>query len=455
MISISIPVYAATSNVKVKLYKVMDHPTDYWLVEEEKELQVTNGAVARAVINEIIKEENHNKYLIPEGTKLLSLNLKNGLLTIDFSKEFQTTNLGHGYENLMVYTLINSLTEFSTIDRIQFWIEGKIVESLPHIYIKDPLERNESIIADVKNRTVKLYGIPEPNIDGYIYSYNTDITIINNAIAKSIIEKMIEEKDKNHIPMRTQLLSLNLKNGLLTIDFNSGFKNTDLDYYTERFMIYTIVNSLTELSTINSVQFWIEGKVVDKLAHFPIDKPFERDESINGCIIDENDSAVIRALSDGIMLVLKDKNIDLLKNYVHPFEGLRFSPYVNTNFEENLVLSKDNLLNAWNNNLIYNFGSYDGSGFPIDMTFKDYYDKFVYERDFSLSNNVTINNDVNGYLLNPRLTALYPGFNITRHYLDGENPDYGGIDWKSLNLVYQKYNNQWYLVSIIHDQWTI
>jgi spore germination protein GerM len=591
LFSLSSPVYAANSNIKVKLYKISEHPTEYWLVEEEVEIEVTNGAIARAVIEEIIKEENRSKYMIPEGTDLLSLNLKNGLLTIDFSSEFKNTNLGHGYEYLMIYTLVNSLTEFSSIDRVQFWIEGNVVESLSHIYVKEPFERDESIIADlseqsltmynildhptdyylvpekrnikiynkaiakaiiddllkdenrvknsipegtqllslnlknglltidfssefkntnlghgyeylmvystvnslteisnieriqfliegvkdnlphidisqplerdesiiakVSNKNIKVYGIPENNSEGFIYPYNVDVKVINYAVAKAIIEKMItDENDKNYIPDGTKLLSLNLKNGLLTIDFSIEFKNTGLNYSEEKLMIYTIVNTLTEFETINKVQFWIEGNVVNELTNYPINNPFQRNTTIIGCIIDESESDEILALSEEILLVLKNKDIGSLENYIHPVEGLRFSPYVCANFEENHIFEKNDLLSAWNSSNIYNFGSYDGTGDPINLTFKDYYDRFVYERDYSTSNDITVNNDVLGYLLNPRLTALYPGFNITNHYMEGVNPDYGGLDWKSLKLVYQKYNGVWSLVSIIHDEWT-
>jgi (p)ppGpp synthase/HD superfamily hydrolase len=29
------------------------------------------------------------------------------------------------------------------------------------------------------------------------------------------------------------------------------------------------------------------------------------------------------------------------------------------------------------------------------------------------------------------------------------------MDWRSLRLVFEKKNDIWYLVGIIHDQWTI
>lgn len=44
---------------------------------------------------------------------------------------------------------------------------------------------------------------------------------------------------------------------------------------------------------------------------------------------------------------------------------------------------------------------------------------------------------------------------VVEYYLPGENPDYGGLDWQSLRLVFQHKEGAWYLVGVIHDEWTV
>ena len=44
---------------------------------------------------------------------------------------------------------------------------------------------------------------------------------------------------------------------------------------------------------------------------------------------------------------------------------------------------------------------------------------------------------------------------IVEYYFPGFNPEYEGMDWKSLRLVFEQYEDNWYLVGIIHNQWTI
>jgi hypothetical protein len=49
----------------------------------------------------------------------------------------------------------------------------------------------------------------------------------------------------------------------------------------------------------------------------------------------------------------------------------------------------------------------------------------------------------------------YPGARIVEYYFPGFDPQYAGMDWRSIRLVFMEENNIWYLVGIIHDQWTI
>jgi hypothetical protein len=37
----------------------------------------------------------------------------------------------------------------------------------------------------------------------------------------------------------------------------------------------------------------------------------------------------------------------------------------------------------------------------------------------------------------------------------GAKPEYAGLDWASLLLVFEQYESRWYLVALVHDQWTI
>lgn len=72
---------------------------------------------------------------------------------------------------------------------------------------------------------------------------------------------------------------------LTVVDFTAGFRDALERGGTlmEWMMIYTLVNTLTEISSIERVQFFIEGQpIVDDLlgVHLDLSRPFERNESL-------------------------------------------------------------------------------------------------------------------------------------------------------------------------------
>lgn len=52
------------------------------------------------------------------------------------------------------------------------------------------------------------------------------------------------------------------------------------------------------------------------------------------------------------------------------------------------------------------------------------------------------------------ISDVYTEGKFIDYYFPGFNPDYGGADWASLKLVFEKYDGQWYLVCIAHGEWT-
>ena len=102
-----------------------------------------------AAINALLSGPNisevSNGYmsLIPEGTKLLSASVNNGVATINFSEEFLFNKYGvegiYGQLMQVVYTA----TAFSNIDSVQFLIDGAKQDYLGEgIYVGAPLPKS-------------------------------------------------------------------------------------------------------------------------------------------------------------------------------------------------------------------------------------------------------------------------------------------------------------------------
>lgn len=104
------------------------------LVMEEREIPKVEG-IARATINELISGPSPESDLlpvIPVGTVLKDINVKDdGLIIVDFSRELIDNHIGGATsEALTVYSIVNTLTQFPTVDRVQFLIEGQTVDTL-------------------------------------------------------------------------------------------------------------------------------------------------------------------------------------------------------------------------------------------------------------------------------------------------------------------------------------
>lgn len=166
----------------------------------------------------------------------------------------------------------------------------------------------------------------------------------------------------------------------------------------------------------------------------------------------ENNTVLYTALQ--IINLIKEKDMAELSNYIHPAKGLRFTAYGHID-DEDQVFNANQLADSLNNSQIFTWGRYDGTGDPIDLSFGDYYGKFIYDADFSSPHIIGINMIVGeGNTLN-NIEEFYPNAEFIEFHFKGFDPQYEGMDWKSLRLVFEEENGNLYLVGIIHDQWTI
>lgn len=169
--------------------------------------------------------------------------------------------------------------------------------------------------------------------------------------------------------------------------------------------------------------------------------------------VENTNSLLIKVIE--VIELIKDKDMKNLSSYVHPEKGLRFTPYPYIDLQNDQVFKAQSVVELLQDTKVYTWGSYDGSGEPIELKFNDYYDKFIYDADFAnphmIGNNVAIGT---GNTID-NVDEAYPNGYFVELYFKGFEPQYEGIDWRSLKLVFEELNGAWYLVGIVHGQWTI
>jgi len=89
------------------------------------------------------------------------------------------------------------------------------------------------------------------------------------------------------------------------------------------------------------------------------------------------------------------------------------------------------------------------------MTLNDYMQKFVYDVDFVKPEKQSVNKSIGGGNSLDNLELIYKNCDFTESYFSGFEEKYGGMDWRSLRLVFKKRNGKFFLVGIVHDKWTI
>ncbi len=167
--------------------------------------------------------------------------------------------------------------------------------------------------------------------------------------------------------------------------------------------------------------------------------------------VQEDDTILIKALSKEILTSLKNKDFETFADYFNPVEGVRFSPYAYIDTINNIRLNAENFKEGIKTNKKFTWGYSDGSGDPIQLTIPDYFKKFVYNKDFLNVEKSSVDKMIgSGNSLN-NLEVIYPH----AHFTESFDPGSHEMAWSVLRLVFKKESGKFYLVGVVHDQWTI
>lgn len=163
----------------------------------------------------------------------------------------------------------------------------------------------------------------------------------------------------------------------------------------------------------------------------------------------------IQNISDQILHMLKEKDTSKLAAFVHPEKGVRFTPYSFVDVKKDVKITATEFTGLMTETKKRLWGAFDGTGDPIDLVFPEYYKKFVYDVDFLEAPQIVFDQPIQRGNSLVNMKEAYPDAVFIEYHFPGIDPQYNGMDWRSLRLVFEQKDSKWYLVGIIHDQWTI
>lgn len=262
------------------------------LVCEEHTLNRYDSAQAKVenVIQALESEPSNYKYkkLIEDDAKIIKFNLIEGKLMLYFDVGY------HNYtgvdEVVRRSGIVKTLTQISGVDGVEFYVDNQLLALSGEKPIG--IMTNESII---ENASGEASYMQKTTVSVYFSNAQGDklievpIKITYDAtipLEQLMVEQLIQGPDKieginqkgvkGTIPEGTQLNSITVKDNVCYVDFNEKFL-TKVNGVKSQVTLYSVVNLLVELPTVNKVQFTINGEVESLYGDsIPFDVQFER-----------------------------------------------------------------------------------------------------------------------------------------------------------------------------------
>lgn len=274
------------AKMEINLYFVNQEGTK--LVAEPREIPVVEeGKAVEAVLNELLKgpAKPENKRVIPEGTTVKKITMDGGLVIVDFSSQFlNDTEADRIFSRLSV---VSALTDLEGVERVSIKVEGEdlTTESGKVIGVLS----KQDIVYDTEpsgsdKQYIKLYFADE-NAEKLVAEAREITVNPKETMEMRIVKELINGPNSSQllrtIPSETKILSVETKEGVCFVNLSQEFKTKHSGGTSAELMtIYSIVNSLTELNTVDKVQFLIEGQKSEVFIHMVFNEPFTRDESL-------------------------------------------------------------------------------------------------------------------------------------------------------------------------------
>ncbi len=225
---------------------------------------------------------NGFRSLLPKNTKVLNINLKDKILTIDFSKEFN--NIEKEYEESLIEALTYTLISINGIDKIKILVNGKPLKELPNSKIKlsEYLDKNYGInkkyeltslqnidsytIYYVLNYNDEVYYTP---VTKYINNQNQDkVKIIINELSSSL---SYESNLMSYLDTNAKLLDYELTDNVIKLNFNEQILSDITNDLILEEVMYTISLSLCDELDIDTVIFQVNNREISTFSLLSLD----------------------------------------------------------------------------------------------------------------------------------------------------------------------------------------
>ena len=138
----------ASETITVKLYYPDEQGLN--LKTESRTIKVENNDKYTTTIKALLVGTNEKGLtnIIPKQAKLNSVTVKKNVAYVDFSQSLVKSFVGGSTgEEMLVGSIVNTLTEFPEINAVQILVDGKKIDSLSgHLDLSEPISRMKNLL---------------------------------------------------------------------------------------------------------------------------------------------------------------------------------------------------------------------------------------------------------------------------------------------------------------------
>lgn len=201
--------------------------------------------------------------VIPQGTEIRGMSIKDGVCKVDFTKNILNTQSIEQEEN-MISAITYSLTEFPTINKVEILVDGQALAKLSKGYdISSSFERKNINLHGSKDEIgyTVYYKAPDTEVAGHYVPITISSSKVDNPVAV-VLENLFSGAPKdtqlsNMLPLGVNFRGVTLLENKAVINLGVNAVNMTQEQYDD--MNAIVVLCLEQFEKIEKVEYKIEG----------------------------------------------------------------------------------------------------------------------------------------------------------------------------------------------------
>ena len=271
----------------ISVYRVLgeEYQSDGTLIKAETIALNTSEDPVKQAATTISETPQSEKLQGPltNGVRILDAVLEDNCVTVYLNSEY--LDVSGIDKTIMDGCITMTMCSLEGVDFVTICVGSEVIEE--KLTTEDFL-LFDNIISSHKAQ-VRIY-FPKSAEQTLGSEYRTISFDNENSAERGILDALFDGPVSDNLnsafPMGTIVLSVYTQDGICSVSL-SGISAEDRSHTADeaKLAVYSIVNSLTSLTGIASVQIFIDGKQVQSLWGFDISKPLQKNESIIGSAV--------------------------------------------------------------------------------------------------------------------------------------------------------------------------